>query len=114
MQNLEIIIKPTFDSTRDSMDYSEDDDFDSDAVLFQQGYDMDFMDVEPGDSFTINEGYTGEIDSSEVNYKLISPKDKFNEFLDDEEDERGPGTLLELKPGTYILLDDGIRIKRIK
>lgn len=114
MQNLEIIIKPTFDSTRDSMDYSEDDDFDSNAVLFQQGYDMDFMDVEPGDSFTINEGYTGEIDSSEDNYKLIRPKDKFDEFLDDEEDERRPGTPLELKPGTYILLDDGIKIKRIK
>jgi hypothetical protein len=31
------------------MDFSEDDDYDDDAVLFQLGYDMDVMEVEHGE-----------------------------------------------------------------
>lgn len=43
------------------MDFSDDDDYDSDAVLFQQGYDMDYIEVQLGDTFEIDDCYKGQI-----------------------------------------------------
>jgi hypothetical protein len=48
MKTLEILITPSYESTRDSMSFSEDDVYDGDAVLLQQGYDMDVIELEPG------------------------------------------------------------------
>lgn len=36
------------------MDFSENDNSDGDEVLFQQGYDMDVIEVKPGDTFEID------------------------------------------------------------
>jgi len=114
MKTLEILIKPSIDSTRNSMGISENEDYNSDAVLFQQGYDMDIMQVEPDDSFKISGDYEGEINCSETHYKFIKLKNEW----DDEPDEWGddyhePDDPITLTTGYYKFLEDGITIKQI-
>ena len=50
MKPLEILITPSYESKRDTMGFSEKNDYDGEAVLYQQGYDMDIIEVEPGDN----------------------------------------------------------------
>ncbi|MEI7676668.1 MAG: hypothetical protein WCJ03_07810 [Bacteroidales bacterium] len=61
MKKLTVLIMPTFDTTRESAGYDEDEDYDSDAILFQQGYDTEAIEVEDEESFQIPEGFTGRI-----------------------------------------------------
>ncbi|MCV9933030.1 hypothetical protein OIU80_12125 [Flavobacterium sp. LS1R47] len=56
------------------MDFSEDDEYDGDAVLFQQGYDMDVIEVQPGDTFEIDDDCKGQVNREETQYKLIKIK----------------------------------------
>lgn len=111
MKPLEILITPSYESTRDSMDFSEDDDYDGDAVLFQQGYNMDVMVVEPGDEFEIEEDFGGQISCEETQYKLIKIKEEWED--DWYEDDYRPGEPLSLRPGNYTFLEDGITIEEI-
>jgi hypothetical protein len=107
MKTLEILITPSYESTRDLMDFSEDDDYDGDAVLFQQGYDMDVIEVEPGDTFEIEDDCKGQISCEDTQYKLIKIKnewdDEFNQAVE----------TINLQPGNYKLLDDGITIEEL-
>lgn len=106
MKPLEILITPSYESTRDSMDFSEDDDYDGDAVLYQQGYDMDVIEVEPGDDFEIEEDFGGQISCEETQYKLIKIKEEW-------EDDYIAGEPISLRPGNYRFLEDGITIEEI-
>lgn len=65
---LQILIMPDFDSTRDSMGYTESDDFNVDEVLFQQGYDGDYTDIADDEVFEIGKGLIGRINSDEDFY----------------------------------------------
>ena len=114
MKTLEIFIKASLDSTRDSMGYSEDDDYDSDAVLYQQGYNMDVMEVEPDETFSIEEDYEGQVNCDETKYKFIALKDEWDDEPDDWEDHLEPGDPITLSPGSYKFLDDGITIQQLK
>ena len=49
---MKLFIKPTFDNIREDLGYDEFEDVDEDAIMFQQGYDGDIMEVEDGESFT--------------------------------------------------------------
>jgi hypothetical protein len=114
MKPLEILITLSYESTRDSMDFSEDDDYDGDAVLFQQGYDMDVMVVEPGDEFEIEEDFGGQINCEETQYKLIKLKEEWEEEADEwDEDYYRAGEPINLRPGNYRFLEDGITIEEI-
>ncbi len=111
MKTLEILITPSYESTRDSMAFSEDDDYDGDAVLFQQGYDMDVIEVEPGDDFEIEEDFGGQINCEETQYKLIKIKEEWEDEWDEE--EYIAGEAISLRPGNYRFLEDGITIEEI-
>ena len=54
---MKLFIKPTFDNIREDLGYDEFEDVDEDAIMFQQGYDGDIMEVEDGESFEIPKGY---------------------------------------------------------
>jgi hypothetical protein len=111
MNTLEILINPNFNSTRDSIGLSEDQDNNSDAVLFQQGYDMDVLEVEQGDNFEIDNEFEGQINCEETQYKFIKlKKDEDEEWEDDDYEE---GDSITLQPGKYKFLEDGITIEEI-
>ncbi|GGG51672.1 hypothetical protein [Bizionia arctica] len=111
MKPLEILIQPSFNSTRDSMGFSEDEDYNSYAVMFQQGYDMDVIEVEPGEKFKIKKNTNGQIDCTETPYKFIKKKEEWEDEEDiwDEEDQDS----ITLAPGKYKFLEDGIAIEEI-
>jgi len=50
---IKILITPSYEFTKNSIDLLEVNYYDSDSVLFQQGYDMGIMDVEAGEIFEI-------------------------------------------------------------
>lgn len=58
---MKLFIKPTFDNIREDLGYDEFEDVDEDAIMFQQGYDGDIMEVEDGESFEIPKGYVASI-----------------------------------------------------
>jgi hypothetical protein len=93
------------------MDFSEDDDYDGDAVLFQQGYDMDVMVVEPGDTFEIDEDFDGQVNCGETQYKFIKVKEEWEDKWD--EDDYQAGETISLRPGNYKFSEDGITIEEI-
>jgi hypothetical protein len=111
MKSLEILITPSYESSRDSMDFSEDDDYDGDTVLYQQGYDMDRLEVEPGEDFEIKEDFGGQISCEETQYILIKIKEEWEEDWDEE--EYIAGEPISLQPGNYRFLEDGITIEEI-
>lgn len=113
MKTLEILIKPSFESTRNSMGYSEEEDYNSDAVLFQQGYNIDIIKVEADDNFQIEGNYEGHINCNKTQYKYVKLKDEWDDELGDWEDYYEPGASITLSPGTYKFLDDGITIQQI-
>ncbi|MFA5297581.1 MAG: hypothetical protein WC389_05160 [Lutibacter sp.] len=114
MNTLEVLIMPNYESTRDSMGFSEDEDYNSDAVLFQQGYDMDVIQVEPGEDFKIGKKFKGQINCEETQYKLIKLKEEWEDEADEwDEDFYEEGNPIDLAPGKYKLLEDGITIQQL-
>ena len=113
MKTLEILIKPSFDSTRKSMGISKHEDYDSDAVLFQQGYNMFPLNIEPGEKFKIKKNFTGHIDCEETQYKFIRKKEEWETEEDLWEEEYEDDENISLGPGKYMFLDDGITIEEL-
>ncbi|CAM3007171.1 hypothetical protein [Flavobacterium frigoris] len=113
MKPLEILIEPSFESTMKEMGISPDEDYNSDAILFQQGYNMYHIEVEPGDKFKIKKNTKGQIDCSETPYKFIRKKEEWeteeNLWEEEYEDEEN----ISLAPGKYKFLEDGITIEEI-
>ena len=68
---MKLFIKPTFDNIREDLGYDEFEDVDEDAIMFQQGYDGDIMEVEDGESFEIPKGYVASIIEDEPYYMLF-------------------------------------------
>ena len=64
---MKLFIKPTFDNIREDLGYDEFEDVDEDAIMFQQGYDGDIMEVEDGESFEmLFEYFEGNWDKEEI------------------------------------------------
>ena len=59
------------DNIREDLGYDEFEDVDEDAIMFQQGYDGDIMEVEDGESFEIPKGYVASIIEDEPYYMLF-------------------------------------------
>lgn len=114
MKKLNIMITPSYESTRDAMGFSEEEDYNSDAVLFQQGYDTDVLIVEPDDKFRIEKDFKGEISCEEIPYKFIKLKEEWEDDFDDfEEDYIEDGDPINLHSGYYHFLEDGKTIKEL-
>ncbi|MCL7765062.1 hypothetical protein MPF19_16685 [Polaribacter sp. Z014] len=114
MKILNILITPSYESTRDAMGFSEEEDYNSDAVLFQQGYNMDILKLEPGEEFTISDDFKGQVDCEETQYKFIELKEEWEDEPDDwDEDYYEEGDPIDLLPGRYHFLEDGITIKEL-
>ena len=66
---MEILIQPAIDYLRENLGYDENEDYDVDALLFQQGFDGYPIEVADGVKFEIPEGYIGSIiDDGHVYY----------------------------------------------
>lgn len=83
MKKLQLFILPSFESVRDSMGFDESDDYDADAVLFQQGYNGNLIDIADNEIFDIEEGFIGRINSKKDYYLITDKEDLENkdEFL---------------------------------
>ncbi|WP_460893424.1 hypothetical protein [Rufibacter soli] len=109
MDSLTILLMPNFNQTRKSMGYGEDEDYDSDAVGFQQGYDMHMMEIEPGEQFSIGKKWQSA--TLQCDGRLIKVKTK-NEWGDDEIEE--DDDLISLAKGFYLFNEDGETIEKIE
>ena|SRR5258708_6873032 len=81
----------------------------SDAILFQQGFDIVVVEFKPGGKFKIPvEIESAIISCDETSYKLVAMDFEGKmEILIDGEDT------IELKPGEYLFHNDGIKIEKL-
>lgn len=116
MNRIEIFLKPSYNATLLELGYDENDDYDDDAVLYQQGYNTKILIVEPGEEFSIDENYeNGYLDNEEDIYKLILNKE--DEDWDDEnedwEEENRNSESIVFYQGEYLLREDGVTFEKL-
>lgn len=106
-EELQIFIMPSFDSARESLGYEEYDDYNVDAVLYQQGYDGAHINIEDEEIFEIPKDYVGRINSDE-RYYLLSSEEELDEkeFYLLEDDLSKGRYKLSLKDHVIYSLDD--------
>ncbi|QNK76871.1 hypothetical protein H7F37_12195 [Winogradskyella sp. PAMC22761] len=116
MKQLDILIEPSFQSTMEEMGIFSNEEYNSDAVLFEQGYNMFYIEIEPGEEFIIKAHTQGHVDCSEIAYKFIRKKEKWetDEDLRDDEYDADDCVMFSLSPGNYMFLEDGITIKELE
>lgn len=116
METIEILLKPSYHRTISELGYYENDDYNEENVLFQQGYNSVVLEIEPGEEFTISENYEyGYLENFEDEYSLILNKeneDYDGENEDWEEENRNSESII-FYPGDYILNEDGVTFKKI-
>jgi len=101
-----ILLMPNFNQTRKELGYDAYEDYDSDAVRYQQGYNIQKMTVEDGEEFIINKNWeSATIHCNGKMIKLITN----NEWEDEQEDDEQIG----LTSGIYLLHDGGIIIEKL-
>ncbi|EDM44942.1 hypothetical protein SCB49_02439 [unidentified eubacterium SCB49] len=101
-----ITYSPDFDQTRQDMGYDVHDDYDNNAVLYQQGYNMRNFTIEAGETFKIKREQsraTFQCDGTRIRLFAVHP------MFDEIEDEDN----ISLEPGKYILHLDGKSIERL-
>ena len=117
MKSIKIILKPSYNKTISELGFDENEDYNEDAVLFQQGYDMEILEVNPGDIFEIDEDFeSGHLENYENEYKLIFKNQ--SEFEDDEYNENWEYENEETESiifyqGNYLLREDGITFEQL-
>ena len=87
---LQLILMPDFDSARESLGYEEFDDFDSEDVLYRQGYDGELLEISDEEEFEIGENLIARI-NSENEYYLLKNKEDFELKQDFVIDDLPPG-----------------------
>lgn len=116
MGTIEILLKPSYNKTISELGYGENDDYNEDNVLFQQGYNSEILEVTPSEEFTISENYEyGYLENFEDEYTLILNQE--NEDWEDEneewEEENRNSESIIFYPGDYVLNDDGVTFQKI-
>lgn len=81
IKKLQLFLMPSFEAVRESMGFDEFDEDNTEAILFQQGYNGSIIDILDGQIFKIKEGFIGRI-NSKGNYYLLSDE----EDLEDKKD----------------------------
>ena len=114
MKSIQILLKPSFEKTRSELGFDENEDYNNDAVLFQQGYNIEILEVSPGEKFKIGKNYeSGHLENSEDIYKLILKNDM--DFEDEkeywEEKNRESESIIFYK-GKYLLREDGVTFEQ--
>ncbi len=88
MKTLTLMIMPNYDSARESLGYEDFEEGSSDAILFQQGYDADVIEIEDKETFKIEEGFIGRIiendDENDDESEEIEDADNDSEIDDSE------------------------------
>lgn len=97
--NIDIFIMPNVETVRENLGYDEYEPVSQEVIEFQQGVDIDTIEIEDDGSFEIPEGSHGQIQSDEEYYELITFDDSF--------EEREP--IGWLNPGRYQIKDDTIK-----
>jgi len=72
-KEFQLVIMPGFDSAMESLGYEEQDDYNSDTVLFQMGYDGEIINIPDDEIFKIEKGFIRRI-QSDREYYLIKIK----------------------------------------
>lgn len=109
MNNLTIFIRPTYLSTVESMGFDlETESVNENAVLHEQGYNTEEVEVECREKFDIPVDFEGIIDCSNTNYKItilnMSNINERAEFKDS----------MTFEAGKYIFNSDGLTIQQLK
>ena len=73
---LEVYLQPSYSSTLRSMGIDEDEDYNSEAVMFQQGYDAEVIEVEDGDTFQVPDDYSARILSDDIPFRCLNEEDE--------------------------------------
>ena len=103
-----IQLKPSLDSTISEMEYDLNDDIDSDAILYQQGYNMQLMEIYPGGEFEIDRCFeAGYLDCQNKRYELITIDLNKERFFVEE------SNMLKFPPGNYFFHEDGSTIEQL-
>ena len=105
MKSIEIMLIPSLLSTIKNMGIDQDEydeDVDCDAISYQQGYDIDSMEIAPGEKFTIDENWEKAVfDCAGETYFLImrlpSGEPEVNEF----------DHVIHFGQGKYLFHEDG-------
>ena len=99
---MKLILMPSFAETAQSLGFDDLDDADQDAVLFQQGCEMEIIEVEPGDEFDIPfDSDFGDVQTEGRETLKLMAKD----FMDEMEISQ-QGYEIRLYPGKYLLDED--------
>lgn len=108
MDSFTISFIPNFNQTRESVGFDEFEDYDGDAVRFQQGYDMHTMEIVPSVKFSIPGIW--EFANLQCDGRLLKVISK-NEsgILEIEEDDEQ----IYLGTGTYFFREGGETIDKI-
>jgi len=77
--------------------------------LYQRGFDIDTMEVEPGETFNIDKKYQGTVNCEEKEY-IFWDRD---EFTNRKEQAEADDTYL-LRSGSYLFHEDGLTIEKLK
>jgi len=100
---------PNFNQTRKGLGFEEHEDYDSDAVRFQQGYDIQQIDVEPGEKFSISRKWeSAQVQCEGREIKFITK----NEWGDEDIEENNEQ--IELGAGAFLFYEDGVTIKKLE
>ena len=107
---MRLLLMPPFADTAKDLGFQDLGDVDEDAVLHQQGYDMDIVEVEPGEEFEVPKNSDfgdAQVDGENV-LKLIGKNfmDEDEIILEDSE--------IRLTPGKYRFDEDGESIYLIE
>ncbi|RAU81880.1 hypothetical protein [Pontibacter arcticus] len=107
IENLIVQLKPSYTATARNRGYNLDEEESNDYdIMFSQGFNIDEIEVEPGEEFTISRDFeSGSINCEETKYTYVKKR-----YEDDEEewdDDRSDEDWIVLGPGRYKFENDG-------
>ena len=57
MKTVTILLKPNFNNTLSKMGYDQNEDYNENSVAFQQGFDIQSLEVSAGEKFAISDNF---------------------------------------------------------
>jgi hypothetical protein len=104
--NIELIPDVEIEAERLGFDDLDGDDINITQLYFEQGLEIDYMEVSPGETFTIPLNYKGKINNSESLYEIVSNHSGRVAFIED-------GLIIMLGPAELIFEKDGKTIREL-
>jgi hypothetical protein len=102
MKPVTILLTPSYSKTARNMGYEEGEDINSYGVLFQQGYDIEELEVQPGEEFSIDENWeNGTLNCDGKVYRLLEKQDFGGNTKVESSDQ------IHFEKGAYLFHADG-------